>query len=208
MDATRSSLLQRVRDPAHAGAWREFHDLYVPLLTAYARRRGLDPAEAEDLAADVLGKLRAALPAFRYDRTRGRFRSYLWRLTYNAIVTRWRRRRSRNRAEARAARPEADGPEADGPEAIESEEAFWMEMHRRRVLTFTMEQVRGRSHPRTWSCFEQHVLQGRPAAEVAAGLGLSKNAVYINSSRVLGRVRNFCKEYLEGLADGLETLPD
>jgi hypothetical protein len=52
------------------------------------------------------------------------------------------------------------------------------------------------------------LLQGRPSAEVARELGLKKpNAVDVNCSRILDRVRKFCKEYLEELADGLDPLP-
>ncbi len=42
---------------------------------------------------------------------------------------------------------------------------------------------------------------------MARDLGLSVNAVNINCSRILDRIRRFCAEHLEELADGLEPLP-
>jgi hypothetical protein len=83
----------------------------------------------------------------------------------------------------------------------------WGNLHRRRVLAFALERVRARSRPATWACFDRHLLQGRPAAEVAGELGLSANAVNVNSSRILDRLRRFCAEYLEELADGVDPLP-
>jgi RNA polymerase sigma-70 factor (ECF subfamily) len=83
----------------------------------------------------------------------------------------------------------------------------WERLHRRRVLSFALERVRARSRPASWACFERHLLQRRPSAEVAAELGLTPNAVDVNTSRILDRVRKFCTEHLEELADGLDALP-
>ena len=40
---TRTSLLERVKDPHARESWREFFGIYQPLLYRYARTRGLDP---------------------------------------------------------------------------------------------------------------------------------------------------------------------
>ncbi|HKB35845.1 MAG TPA: sigma factor, partial [Gemmataceae bacterium] len=51
---TRPSLLVRIRDAADREAWRQFVELYAPLVYRFARRRGLQDADAADLAQDVL----------------------------------------------------------------------------------------------------------------------------------------------------------
>ena len=43
--------------------------------------------------------------------------------------------------------------------------------------------------PTTWKACWEHVVAGRPAAEVAAELGVSVNAVYLAKSHVLSRLR-------------------
>src|SRR5262249_39088714 len=43
---TRASLLVRLRDPQDQAAWTEFVDLYVPLIYNYARKQGLQDADA------------------------------------------------------------------------------------------------------------------------------------------------------------------
>ncbi len=49
---TRASLLLRLRDAQDGGAWREFVDLYAPLVYGYARKQGLQDADAADLSQD------------------------------------------------------------------------------------------------------------------------------------------------------------
>jgi RNA polymerase sigma-70 factor (ECF subfamily) len=203
MDRTRSTLLIRVRDPADARAWGEFVALYEPLLTAYVRHKGVGAEDARDVVQDVFARLVKSLPEFELDRRRGRFRTWLWQICQSALGDWARRRRRQARAEdawlARLSEP------TTADEAERDEE--WDRLHGRRILAFALETVRARSRPTSWACFERHVLQRRPSAEVAAELGLTVAAVNVNCSRVLGRVRKVCVERLEGLADGLESLP-
>ena len=74
-------------------------------------------------------------------------------------------------------------------------------MHRQRTLQFAMERVRDVTAPKTWTCFEQHVLHGRSGAEVGAEVGLPANSVYVNAARVLERIREQCASYREDLGD-------
>jgi RNA polymerase sigma-70 factor (ECF subfamily) len=204
MSETRTTLLRRVRDPADADAWREFVALYQPLLRAYAHKTGLAGPDADDVVQEVLARLVTALPGFERDSNRGRFRTWLWAVTRNALADAARRSRRRERAE----RAFADDDQIEAPGVDDQGSGVdWVAMHRRRVLEFAKAQVRARSHPRTWACFEEHVLRGRPSGEVAATLGVTVNAVDVNSFRVLTRLRSYCRDYLEELADGDDPLP-
>jgi RNA polymerase sigma-70 factor (ECF subfamily) len=51
--------------------------------------------------------------------------------------------------------------------------------------------------PTTWKACWEHVVAGRPAAEVAAELGITVNAVHLARARVLRRLR----QELEGLIE-------
>ena len=199
---TRSSLLRRVRDPADADGWREFVALYEPLLLAYARGRGLSEDDARDAAQEVFARLVRVLPEFQHDRSRGRFRTWLWQVAGNTMADLGRRKRRQDDAAGEwARRAESDDP-VDGREP----DGEWVLLYRRRLLAFALEQVQKESQPKTWTCFQKHILEGRPSAEVAAELGVTANAVDVNSSRLLVRVRGYCEEYLEELADGPDAL--
>ena len=52
-----------------------------------------------------------------------------------------------------------------------------------------MERVKGEFQPATWQAFWGTAVDGKPAAEVGAGLRMSPGAVYVAKSRVLARLR-------------------
>jgi RNA polymerase sigma-70 factor (ECF subfamily) len=195
---TRSSLIRRVRNLNDQPSWDEFWALYQPLLLDYVRSRGLQEHDARDVVQNIYLKLRGALPKFELDRQRGRFRTWLWTVTMSAIGD-WQRGRKRQSRVEGPMGPDIDPP--GPPPSPGPEDAEWVKAHRQRVLDFVLERVRDQSQPKTWACFEQHILRGRPSAEVAAELRLTANSVYVNASRVLARVREQCADYEEDLGD-------
>jgi RNA polymerase sigma-70 factor (ECF subfamily) len=193
-EPTNSSLLRRVRDVADEASWAEFVARYEPVLLAYVRRRGLNEHDARDVVQEVFLRLHRALPAFRLDRARGRFRTWLWQVASSALSDWARVQRRQAQAEQGWWDQQAPGPitcesETDGPAA-----------QRRRMLEQALRQVQARSQPRTWACFEQRVLRGRPSATIAAELGLTATAVNVNASRTLARLRKQC-DAVRGQAD-------
>ena len=52
--ATRQSLLVRIRDKRDGPAWAQFVELYAPLIYGFARKHGLQDADAADLTQEVL----------------------------------------------------------------------------------------------------------------------------------------------------------
>jgi RNA polymerase sigma-70 factor (ECF subfamily) len=203
MERTRSTLLMKVRDPADGQAWGEFVALYEPLLRAYVRQRGLSEDDIDDVVQEVFARLVKTLPEFELDRQRANFRTWLWPICRSAFVDWARRRRRRAKAEDAWLHRLSEEP----PECESESDPEWCDLYRRRILTFALERVRVRSRPQSWACFERHILQRRPSAEVAAELGLTANMVDVNCSRIVDRVRRFCLEYLEELADGVKPLP-
>src|SRR5262249_53365460 len=112
MERTPVSLLVRLRQPSDAEAWRHFVDLYTPLLYCWARRLGMQVADAGDLVQEVLIVLVQKLPEFSYDRHK-RFRGWLWTITRN----KWRDSR---RKQVHAPVPASDAPLPDqaAPEEV------------------------------------------------------------------------------------------
>jgi RNA polymerase sigma-70 factor (ECF subfamily) len=186
--STSVSLLERLRQPGQPDAWSRFVELYTPLLFYWARRTGLQSADAADLVQDVFAVLVRKLPEFRYDRQKS-FRAWLRTVTLN----KWRdrvRRLGRLPVEDAEADPDAQaGP--DGLDELSEQE------HRQFLLRQAMETMRAEFQPNTWQACWEHGFRQRPAAEVAAELGISENAVYIAKVRVLRRLR----QELQGLLD-------
>jgi RNA polymerase sigma factor (sigma-70 family) len=196
---TSRTLLVRVRDPGDAEAWGEFDILYRPLIRGFARKQGVSGPDVDDVVQEVFRRLVRALPAFSLDHGRGRFRSWLYRVTQCATRD-WLRSRGRQGV----AVVEPDGlPDRAG----ESPEAEWLRSYRRRVLEFVLDRVRSQAKPRDWSAFEQCLLLRRRAADVAGELEISVANVYTITSRIFARIRDLCLEYDEDLSDGTIDLP-
>ncbi len=188
MDTTPVSLLERIRRPDAHEAWGRFVELYSPLLLQWARGLGLQEADAADLVQDVFAILVRVLPTFDHDREKS-FRSWLRTIALN----RWR-----DFCRRRALLPVAvgDGPLANLVESVDGRP--WEEAeYRRQLLSQALQLLRADFQPLSWRAFEEHALNGRPAAEVAARLGMTMGAVYAAKFRVLARLR----EDLRGLLD-------
>src|SRR5437762_6661299 len=86
---TRASLLVRLRDPRDEAAWVEFIDLYGALVYNYARKQGLQDADAADLGQEVLAAVAGAVGRLEYDPGRGSFRNWLFTVVRRKLSN-WR----------------------------------------------------------------------------------------------------------------------
>jgi DNA-directed RNA polymerase specialized sigma24 family protein len=163
-------LLERIRDCTDVAAWAEFVNSYQPVLTAFVRRRGVYPADVPDVVQEILARLARAL-------------------TCNAASNWIQKRVSRARVEAEWCRHRST--DTGGPDAVGERDRS----KALRALDLILAEVRKATSPATWACFEGQVLRGRPAPELAAELGISTNAVYVNACRVRARVRERCTPF-------------
>ena len=65
----------------------------------------------------------------------------------------------------------------------------WNRDHDSHVVAKLLALVQADFTSKTWQAFQRFALDGVPAEQVAAELGLSANAVFIAKSRVLSRLR-------------------
>jgi RNA polymerase sigma-70 factor (ECF subfamily) len=186
MEQTPSSLLQRLRRPGDSAAWDRFVELYTPLLYYWARRVGLRTEDAADLVQDVFVLLVHKLPEFEYDRRKS-FRAWLRTVTLNKF--REGRRRRPPAAEGNGALDHLAGPD--------TAEALWEDEYRQHLAEHALKLMQADFQPATWKACWEYVVNGRPAAEVAAELGLSVGAVHAARFRILTRLR----QELQGLLD-------
>lgn len=179
MHTTSASLLERLRQPAEQETWTRFVKLYTPLLFYWARRTGLQEADAADLVQDVFTLLVKKLPEFHYAPGKS-FRGWLRTVTLN----KWRERQ-RQRTVALVDQDQT----ADAVVDPEDGEAFWETEYRQHVFARAFELMQSEFQPTTWkACWEQ-VVAGKPAGVVAAELGMSAGAVRAAKFRVLCRLR-------------------
>ena len=68
-------------------------------------------------------------------------------------------------------------------------EVEWRKIHREKILAHVLRQVRSRVSSDAWRSFEQRLLRDIPAVEIAAELNITRDAIYVNSCRVMKKVR-------------------
>ncbi len=69
---TRASLLIRLKPPRDERAWIEIVEIYEPLIHRLARARGVQEADADDLAQDVFRAVADAIERWDLDPARPR----------------------------------------------------------------------------------------------------------------------------------------
>lgn len=182
---TRPTLLLRMRDAADQQAWSEFVEIYGPLIRHFARRRGLQDADAADLSQDVLHTVASHIGRMDYDPHRGRFRGWLFTITRNKLSDYLSRRQRQQQATG-----DTDfGQLLQQIPDEQSDEQVWNEHHQWHLFLWAANQVRDEFRDKTWQAFWSAAIDDQPAATIAQDLSMSVGAVHIAKSRVLARIR-------------------
>jgi RNA polymerase sigma factor (sigma-70 family) len=182
---TRASLLVQLRDGANHAAWQEFVKLYGPVVYGFARKRGLQDADAADLMQDVMRSVSAAIAWLDYDRNQGTFRGWLFTISRNKIF---------NFLSARRIRPQGTG-DTDTNRLLNSQPDdrdsadTWETEYQRRLASLAMERIKSEFQEKSWQAFWLTAVEGQAAGDVAKQIGLSPGAIYVAKSRVLARLK-------------------
>jgi len=179
-ETTSLTLLDRVRRLDDRVAWREFDERYRELILRYCDRRGLQPADAEDIRQEVMLALAGHLPDFEYRPEVGRFRDYLRTSVRNAISKRFGRNDP-----VRGALSLEDGDSSSVAAAADDSdwESEWTLHH----LRLAMGLVRRDFHAKSLAVFED-LLAGSSPDDVAARHATSVANVYKIKQRVRERL--------------------
>lgn len=190
---TRESLLAQVRSHDNREAWEQFASIYRPVIYRLARRRGLQDADAQDLAQRVLMAVASAIGRWEKTDKSVRFRHWLRRIARNAVVN----------ALSRGPRDPAAGGTSMQVLLMEHPNAdlqadSWIDWEYRRELYLRAAQlVRRDVAPATWRAFEMTVIENCEIEKTAVELDKSVGVIYAARSRVMRRLREAVRE-LEG----------
>jgi RNA polymerase sigma-70 factor (ECF subfamily) len=193
LPATRASLLLRIRDPRDKEAWRQFVQIYAPVVYGYARGRGLQDADAADLTQEVLRGVSAAAGRLNYDPQRGSFCAWLFTVAHHKLHDLLARQRRQGRGSGDSGVQDL----LEAQPARDEDRSLWDREYEQRLFRWAAEQVRDHFHDSTWQAFWQTAVEGQSGQEVARRLGISVAAVYLAKSRVMARLREQIRQ-LEG----------
>jgi RNA polymerase sigma-70 factor (ECF subfamily) len=194
---TRDSLLVQVRSPANREAWDQFASIYRPVVYRLARRRGLQDADAQDLAQQVLIAVAGAIGNWEKSNETARFRHWLRRVARNAIVNALTRRphdRAAGGTSVQELLLEHGGIDPQSEAQIELE-------YRRELYLRAARIVRGDVEPESWRAFELTVIENRSIDAAALELGKPVGSIYAARSRIMRRLRETVREAVRELEE-------
>ena len=156
MPDTRDSLIVQVQNPANHEAWECFTAIYRPVVYRLARTRGLQDADADDLAQQVLLAVARAIPDWQRNNPQTRFRHWLHRIARNAILN----------ALTRTPKEPAIGGSGfmtlthgvSQPDDIKTQVEL---EYRRQVYRQAAEIVRDAIQEQTWQIFVMTIIEGK-----------------------------------------------
>ena len=180
------TLLDRVRDDDQV-AWERLLSLYGSLVFYWCRGCGLDGEDLNDVAQEVFSSVAANIHGFTRERDGHTFRGWLRTITKSRIADHFRRKKDKLDAQggtdAQMMFQQVPGPGPDG------EDQPSVAIEKGIVLRRAAELIKTDFEETTWKAFWCTVVDERKAADVAADLHVSVNAIYKAKARVLQRLR-------------------
>ncbi len=193
MPETSDSLLIRVRDTQDRASWDRFVAIYRPIVYRIGRRRGLQDTDAEDLAQRVMIQVANAIPDWEKDTRKGNFRGWLHRVSVNALISLLRSEKRHQASGGSEFLERTHSLEASSEEI----EQLIEEEHLRCRLRWAAEQVRGEFTDSSWRAFWLTTLDDVSVTHAAEQLSTSTGAVYAARSRIMRRLQEVAREWID-----------
>jgi RNA polymerase sigma-70 factor (ECF subfamily) len=187
---TTSTILRDLRDYANVSAWGRLVDRFRDPVVRFARRLGFPDEDAEDIAQETFLAFAEMLRGDRYDRERGRLRSWLFGIASKQAL---RQRERRARWDRPAAGPRADMAILSIPDE-KTVVDLWNKEWEQFLVRECFRRVRVEYRPESVRAFDLVVREGWSAQEAAVEIGTDVKAVYNAKHRILKRMRELRAE--------------
>ena len=187
-ETTRSSVLKAVADTENTAAWNRLFDLYAGFVFSMARHKGLKPEDADDIVQVVFADLARNLPTFKYDRKKGRFRSYLTGLVNWRVMDRLKA--SKRDAELKANFWE-EAKAAGGDDDFSERE--WQVA----AMEEALRRMKPSVSPEHYAAFVASAVEGQDTDVVTKLYGISRDSLYQIRKRLTVKLHDKLAEVLD-----------
>ena len=174
---TPKTLLRKITEYANgddSAEWARFVELYTPVIRAFVcAREDIGEADADDVVQEIFVRLVNVLRAGIYRPEKGRFRAYLGTMVRRLLIDRHRRALARGAGEIVS----ADDVEllSETPDAAEVVDMRLREARHAAAVEHVLS--RTMLDARTVAAYRAYAIDGEPAADVAARLGITVNTL-------------------------------
>ena len=179
-----------MKEPQDAEAWFQFCEIYEPLILRIARSRGLQNADANDLAQDVFVRIAKSVQGWDPNPDKGSFGAWIGTIARNLTID-FLRRKSRQPMSAN------DPILLSVPQRC-AESDFYDAEYEKQLFAWAAEKIKPSFQTLTWQAFWRTAVEQRPVAEVAESLQLSPGAIYMARSRVIAKLRQTIERAIDG----------
>ena len=187
-ETTRSSVLRAVANTENEAAWQRFFDLYAGFVFSITRSKGFNDTDAYDIVQMVFADLARNLPTFKYDRAKGRFRSYLSGLVHWRVMDKLKA--GKRDADLKAAFwEETKGAAAEDDGFAERE---WKAV----AMDHALRRIKSSVRPEHYAAFVASTVEGQDTETVMKLYNLSRDNLYQIRKRLSERLRKVMSEVL------------
>lgn len=186
-ETTRSSVVKAVADTENTAAWQRLFDLYAGFVFSIARHKGLNETDADDIVQVVFADLARNLPTFKYDRAKGRFRSYLTGLVNWRVI-------DRLKATKRDAELKANFWEE--AKAVGGDDDFSEREWQQAALEEALRRIKPDVRPEHYAAFVASTVEGQDTDTVMKLYGISRDSLYQIRKRLTVKLREKLAEVL------------
>lgn len=176
--ATRQTLLEKIKDRYDDASWEDFVQFYERFIYTTVRQSGLSPEESKDVTQQVLLKLWNILPDFTYNKDKGGFRNWLYRVTKTVLFDYWRKEGKYKQ------KLDEYGHDVDTiTDSVSSLDQMMNKEWELHISNLAMEKVSKRFSGKAIGVFYA-LLDGKAIADVAKDFDIAENTVYVYRNRV------------------------
>lgn len=187
MNTTSPELLNQIRILKNDQAWNMFVQIYYKSVLRWLRESGTGIAddELEDLAQEVF--IVIVRNVHKFERARvGSLRKWIKSIAAFIILKRKSQRSQQSKV-----------IQFDDFDSVEILDSATDEDDRMELVDQAVIMVRKEFAETSWQAFEMVYQQGKKPKQVSEELGLSVNAIYIATSRIIARVRQVTENYID-----------
>ena len=188
-ETTRSSVLRAVADTGNEAAWSRLFDMYAGFVFSIARSKGLKAEDADDIVQVVFTDLARNLPTFKYDRSKGRFRSYLTGLVHWRVMDRLKEGKRDTELKA-AFLEEAQAAVTSADEGFSERE--WQSA----AVDEALRRIKPEVRPEHYAAFVASTMEGQDTETVMKLYDLSRDNLYQIRKRLTAKLRETVAEVL------------
>lgn len=174
---TRNSLIRKLKLNHSEDAWKEFLFFYKSFICSIIRAMGINEADIDDICQQVLLRVWKAIDKFDINQKKGRFRSWIYKITKNTTLTYMSKLKTKS-SKLEILKGDLEN-KFENPEIDEIVQEEW----NKHISKLAFENISAATSKKVVDAFVSYI-KGEQAELTAERLGVSKDTLYIYRNRV------------------------